>query len=165
MSTLRKYYRSTLLILWLITGVILTVLFLRNTREPRGFTTAVVSTWLGLLARAFGVKIKTCGTALKEKTLFVSNHISWLDILILGHLMPQARLMLRPLIGVLLALCVLVATLFTWTRVPTEVHASEVDSNVLPGERRVVCRWRGLYCDQRPLMRTQCSRSSAPTPS
>jgi 1-acyl-sn-glycerol-3-phosphate acyltransferase len=88
MSVIRKAYRSILLILWLVPGVILTILFLRNTRPPRGFATSVVSFWLGILARIFGVKIKTYGTALPEKTLFVANHISWLDILILGDLLP-----------------------------------------------------------------------------
>lgn len=48
----------------------------------------MVGTCLGVLARIFGVRIKTTGTPLNEKTLFVSNHISWLDILILGHLLP-----------------------------------------------------------------------------
>lgn len=88
MPAIRKLYRSILLILWLIIGVILTVIFLRNTRPPHGFTTTIVSRWLGVLARVFGVKIKTFGTALPEKTLFVANHISWLDILILGDLLP-----------------------------------------------------------------------------
>ncbi len=88
MPAIRKFYRSILLILWLITGIILTVLFLRNTRKPHGFATTVVSRWLGVLASVFGVRIKTFGHALPEKTLFVANHISWLDILILGDLLP-----------------------------------------------------------------------------
>lgn len=88
MSAIRKFYRSVLLIIWLIIGVILTVIFLRNTREPHGFATNIVGTWLGVLSRIFGIKIKTFGTALPEKTLFVANHISWLDILILGDLLP-----------------------------------------------------------------------------
>jgi 1-acyl-sn-glycerol-3-phosphate acyltransferase len=88
MPAIRKFYRSILLILWLTFSIILSILFLRNSRPAHGFTTSVVGTWLGVLARIFGVKIKTCGTALAEKTLFVANHISWLDIVILGHLMP-----------------------------------------------------------------------------
>jgi len=88
MSTIRKFYRSILLILLIIIGVFLTVIFLRNTRPPHGIATTMVGTWLGLAARVFGVRIKTFGTALPEKTLFVANHISWLDILILGDLLP-----------------------------------------------------------------------------
>ncbi len=88
MPAIRKFYRSVLLVLWLIISINLTILFLRNTREPQGFATNMVGKLLGLLARFFGVKIKTYGTPLAEKTLFVANHISWLDILVLGHLLP-----------------------------------------------------------------------------
>ncbi len=88
MSAIRKLYRSILLILLVVIGVFLTVIFLRNTRPPHGIATTLVGTWLGLAARIFGVRIKTFGTALPEKTLFVANHISWLDILILGELTP-----------------------------------------------------------------------------
>ena len=77
-----------LLALLLIIGIILTVVFLRNTRKTSGIANSIVSTWLGTVARSLGVRIKTYGTALSEKTLFVSNHISWLDILILGNLIP-----------------------------------------------------------------------------
>ena len=88
MSTIRKFYRTILLGLLLITGIILTIVFLRNTRHTSGIANSIVSTWLGTVARLLGVKTKTYGSALAEKTLFVSNHISWLDILILGNLIP-----------------------------------------------------------------------------
>ena len=77
-----------LLGLLLIIGIILTLLFLRNVRPTRGIANTIVGSWLGLVALTLGVKVKTYGTALQEKTLFVSNHISWLDILILGNLVP-----------------------------------------------------------------------------
>ncbi|NOQ89323.1 MAG: hypothetical protein GQ549_00075 [Gammaproteobacteria bacterium] len=88
MSGIRKLTRTILLGLLLIIGIILTVVFLRNTRHTSGFANAIVSTWLGTVAHSLGVRIKTFGTALPEKTLFVANHISWLDILILGNLIP-----------------------------------------------------------------------------
>lgn len=88
MSGIRKFYRTILLALLFIIGIILTVVFLRNTRHTSGIANAIVSTWLGTVARSLGVRTKTFGTALPEKTLFVCNHISWLDILILGNLIP-----------------------------------------------------------------------------
>lgn len=88
MSSFRKFYRSVVLILLLVIGVILTILFLRNTMPTRGISSSIVTTWLGLVARLFVVKIKSYGTPLTEKTLFVCNHISWLDIFVLGHLLP-----------------------------------------------------------------------------
>lgn len=87
MSALRKYYRILLFIPWLVFGIILTILFQRNTRKPFGFATNVASKWLGVLLRIFAIRIKTFGDPLPTKTLFIANHISWLDTLILGHLL------------------------------------------------------------------------------
>ncbi len=87
-STLRKQYRSILFGLWLIIGIVLTVIFLRKTIPPSGIASTIVKKWLGITTRIFGVKIKSYGTALPEKTLFISNHISWLDVLVLGSLIP-----------------------------------------------------------------------------
>jgi len=87
-SALRKYYRIILFGLWLVIGVILTLVFLRNTMPTHGISSTVVKKWLGRAARIFGVKIEYYGTPLPQKTLFVSNHISWLDILILGSIVP-----------------------------------------------------------------------------
>ena len=88
MSAIRKFYRSILLASLIIIGIILTIVFVRKTIPARGVGSTVISTWLGVVARSLGVRIKTYGTALPEKTLFVSNHISWLDILVLGNLIP-----------------------------------------------------------------------------
>ncbi len=88
MSALRKYYRIILFGLWLIIGIILTVVFLRNTMPTHGTSSTVVKSWLGRAAGIFGVRIKHYGTPLPQQTLFVSNHISWLDILILGSIVP-----------------------------------------------------------------------------
>jgi len=88
MSALRKLYRTILLGLLLTIGIILTVIFLRNSVPARGLSSTIITTWLGLATRIFGIKIKTYGTALTEQTLFVANHLSWLDTLILGSLVP-----------------------------------------------------------------------------
>jgi lyso-ornithine lipid O-acyltransferase len=88
MASLRKFYRQVLLAFLIIIGVIVTILFCRNTIPTRGISSTVIRSWLGIVAYSLGVKIKTFGTALPEKTLFVANHISWLDILVLGHLTP-----------------------------------------------------------------------------
>ena len=88
MSIIRKFYRSILLALLIIICLIASVLLLRNTVPTRGITSAFITTWLGLVARALGVRTKTYGTPLTEKTLFVANHISWLDIFVIGGLVP-----------------------------------------------------------------------------
>ncbi|MCG6939386.1 MAG: 1-acyl-sn-glycerol-3-phosphate acyltransferase [Gammaproteobacteria bacterium] len=88
MSGIRKLYRTILLGILLVIGIILTLIFLRNGSHPSDFASKIVSKWLGLVARTLGVRIKAYGNILPEKTLFVANHISWLDILILGNLVP-----------------------------------------------------------------------------
>lgn len=77
-----------LLALLVIIGIFLTIIFLRNTVPANGLRSTIITTWLGLIARIFGARIKTYGIAQTEKTLFVANHISWLDIMVLGGLVP-----------------------------------------------------------------------------
>ena len=88
MASFRKFYRSFLLAILIFFGLIITIIVLRGTIPTRGIGTRFTTTWLGLVARTFGVKIKVFGTPLKKRTLFVSNHISWLDIFVLGKLIP-----------------------------------------------------------------------------
>ena len=88
MSALRKYYRYTLLIFLIIAGIPLTIIFLRGTIPTSGITSSIITTWLGFVTRSIGVKIKTVGTAMPDKTLFIGNHISWLDVLVHGGLVP-----------------------------------------------------------------------------
>jgi len=88
MTGLRKLYRLLWLIVWMVFGIFLTLVFLRNTRPTHGTVNNIISYWLGKLTRIFGVKIKTVGVALPQKTLFIANHLSWLDTIILGHLLP-----------------------------------------------------------------------------
>jgi len=87
-SSLRKTYRIVLFGLWLIVGIFLTLIFLRNTMPTHGLQSLIVKGWLGRAARIFGARIKSYGTPLPQRTLFVANHISWLDILVLGSIVP-----------------------------------------------------------------------------
>ena len=88
MTTIRKFYRLIVFGLLLLLGVLLTTFFLHKAVPPRGFTSKLITTWLYLAAKTFAVKIKTFGTPLPEKVLFVANHISWLDILVIGGIVP-----------------------------------------------------------------------------
>ncbi len=88
MSSIRKLYRIILLAIMLVTGVLLSIVFLRNTIPTHGVVSRIVTRWLGAVARSLGVKIKYYGQPLPANTLFVANHMSWLDILVIGHLVP-----------------------------------------------------------------------------
>jgi len=57
-SSLRKVYRVVLFGLWLIVGIFLTLIFLRNTMPTHGLQSRIVKKWLGRAAHIFGVKNK-----------------------------------------------------------------------------------------------------------
>lgn len=104
MNTIRKFYRLALLIPLLFIGIIFTVFFIHRSLPPRGFASTIATAWLGLASRILGVKIKTYGTPLKDKTLFVANHISWLDIFAIGsqvpaHFLSKHEIKTIPLLG------------------------------------------------------------------
>lgn len=88
MPIIRKLYRSILLGLLIIICLIASIILLCNTVPTRGITSTFITGWLGLVARALGVRTTIYGTALTEKTLFIANHISWLDIFVIGGLVP-----------------------------------------------------------------------------
>ena len=88
MGLIRKLYRWPLFALMVLIGIILTVLFLRGTVPPGGLATRIVQTWLGVNAKIFGVRTRTVGKPLSGRVLYVADHISWLDIMIIGRLAP-----------------------------------------------------------------------------
>lgn len=88
MGLIRKLYRWPLFALLVLIGILLTLLFLRGTVPPGGLATRIVQVWLGLVAKIFGVRIRTVGKPLSGRVLYVANHISWLDIMIIGRLAP-----------------------------------------------------------------------------
>lgn len=88
MGALRKLYRSLLLFILIIAGLVLSLLFLRNSAPPRALSSRITMYWLGAVAKAMGVRVKVHGHPLREQTLFVSNHMSWLDIPVLGSIVP-----------------------------------------------------------------------------
>lgn len=77
-----------LLLLVISIGSLLTLFFQRSTMPTSGISSYLTRLFHKLLTRALGVKIKITGTPNKEATLFISNHISWLDILIIGQIIP-----------------------------------------------------------------------------
>jgi lyso-ornithine lipid O-acyltransferase len=59
---------------------------------PRGRFERVVSWWLGRAARIAGVRVCVRGTPVPGPALLVSNHVSWLDIPVLGGIAPMGFL-------------------------------------------------------------------------
>lgn len=91
--------RLTLMLLALL-FLIVPHLFYRMIRKPSPMVMAFLNAtaWIG------GVRIRTTGTRLRHHVLFVSNHISWLDILALGGaarsaFVSKAEIGRAPLVG------------------------------------------------------------------
>lgn len=106
MPALRKLWRSLVLILLMLTGLILSLIFLRGTAPPGAFSSRVEQKWLAITAHALGVRTRVYGSPNSRKTLFVSNHISWLDILVLGcivpvHFLSKHEVKTMPVVGTL----------------------------------------------------------------
>jgi len=87
-KTLRIIIRSILLLLTISIGSFLTLLFQHGTMPTKGLASTITCFFHQSLTTILGIKIKTEGLPNKTATLFVSNHVSWLDIMIIGQIVP-----------------------------------------------------------------------------
>ena len=76
-----SFFRIILMFLWVISSA--TLHFIISRISKKYFFVSYNLFFHGLI-RIFGIKIRFSGSPERKKTLFVSNHISYLDILILG---------------------------------------------------------------------------------
>lgn len=88
MSLPRMIYRSGLLLIVISTGCLLTVLFQRNTMSRQGIASRITCWWHRRIIKTFNIKLKVHGQATGDATLFVANHLSWLDIHVIGSQLP-----------------------------------------------------------------------------
>ncbi|HBK44828.1 MAG TPA: 1-acyl-sn-glycerol-3-phosphate acyltransferase [Xanthomonadaceae bacterium] len=86
----RYVYRVPLLLLHVLLGLPVTMLCicvpaLARIRVGRHDTLAylMIRWWQGLLMRIFGFRLRRFGTPLAGATVFVANHVSWVDISVL----------------------------------------------------------------------------------
>lgn len=94
MNHLRIAWRGSRLAFHLVLGIILTPIITRrdpNTGDKRT-NPYVTCWWHGRLASILGVEITTSGYRPQPPALMVANHVSWLDIIVLGHLTPTCFL-------------------------------------------------------------------------
>lgn len=90
MNRWRMGWRIARLALHIVSGVLLTLLFAVGLRMSvdRPFYQRLVQWWLGRIPVILGVKVTVRGEPSTTATLCVANHISWLDIPVLGGVMP-----------------------------------------------------------------------------
>lgn len=90
---LRVLWRLLRLVEHLLTGTLLTLAIAR--RRPDGsyrYRPDVVRWWHRRACRILGMRIEEEGTPPAESALLVANHVSWLDVPVLGGLGPIAFL-------------------------------------------------------------------------
>lgn len=106
MALIRVIYKTLLLIPVVLIGAILAILILRNTMPTQGFTSRLAQSYHRLLISVLGVRLTVYGEKKSGNVLFVPNHISWLDIPILGalapvHFLSKTEIKNWPIIGLL----------------------------------------------------------------
>lgn len=72
--------------------------------RSRGHDQAIVRWWMRELARALGLRIRVRGALPRRPALWCSNHVSWLDIVVLGAIadvgfVSKAEVRAWPLVG------------------------------------------------------------------
>lgn len=105
----RYLWRLPLLVLSVMLAVLMGVLVLNDlvARIRIGglrWDHRAIRWWSGLLLRVFGIRVRQIGTPQPGGTLFVANHVNWLDIIVLHsrHMMgfvAKAEIARWPLIG------------------------------------------------------------------
>lgn len=104
----RQYWRLLRLSLHFLVGLIAANLVLRRASTREATRTALIRWWMRTLCRILAVNITLRGQLHSGNTLYVANHISWLDIpVMMGHINTRfvAKQELRrwPVIGFLAA--------------------------------------------------------------
>jgi len=84
----RIIYRSALLLIVISTGCLLTAFFQRNTMSRRGIASKITCWWHRRILGVLGIKLNVYGEATNNAALFVANHLSWLDIHVVGSQLP-----------------------------------------------------------------------------
>lgn len=105
MGELRAVFRGSLLLSWLLIGVVLAIPFLRTAPEkPLTISQqALLSWWARKLVAIFAVSLNVTGEV-SDAPIKVANHVSWLDIMVLMAVMPsrflsKAEVAAWPVIG------------------------------------------------------------------
>lgn len=81
-------------VLLLIVGGMATACLLRGgwgadwMRRPPGIS--IIRAWMRLVAATLGVRIMTEGKPAAVPALLVANHVSWLDVIVIGCVMPSS---------------------------------------------------------------------------
>lgn len=108
MAVWRRLWRTPLIIAWLVVGLLLTAGVTVLAGITRGLSqhrrNQLASLWMRGLIGLLPLRIHRHGTPSVETALLVSNHVSWLDIVVIGaqapvHFLSKAEVRHWPIIG------------------------------------------------------------------
>lgn len=134
----RILFRLSLLSAHLVTGVLLALIFLTKPIKSLKLYNpqTLVRRWLFMTGYFTGCRIAQTPDTLKNPTMVISNHISWLDILVLGgcyelHFLSKEEVKKWPIIGFL---TVISGTLLIKRGSGAEGAIEEMQGALLKGE-------------------------------
>ncbi len=89
MPTLRRFYRILRITLHVVYGYFLLLLFVGANPDQRSARDwRIINHWMRGICQILGLRIHVHGEAVTGPALFVCNHISWHDIVVLQSIMP-----------------------------------------------------------------------------
>ena len=88
LKTSRIIYRSTLLFTVIIAGCLFTPFFQKGHMPRQSVGAKLTRWWHKRVLKTLGIKLIVHGTPANSPTLFVANHLSWLDIHLIGSYLP-----------------------------------------------------------------------------
>ena len=89
MKILFLSFRFPLIIGHILVGLIILIFFPKTVSKLKPIHHTISLYWMKILVFLFGLKIILKGQISKESNAFVSNHISFLDIIVLNSLIPS----------------------------------------------------------------------------
>ena len=87
MNLILIIFRLPLVIIHLISGILILIFFPKKLIEFREIHHWIVKYWMKILLWLFGLKIKKIGNIETESSMFVSNHVSFIDIIVINSIM------------------------------------------------------------------------------
>jgi 1-acyl-sn-glycerol-3-phosphate acyltransferase len=106
--TCRRLWRTPLIILWLGVGAVMTAAVAIGTglaaEKTRHYRPRLTRFWMRGLIAILPLRIHCHGKPTEQTSLLVSNHISWLDIVVIGaqapvHFLSKAEVRQWPIVG------------------------------------------------------------------
>lgn len=89
MINIKRIYKLLKLLIHIVFGLLLTLAFSHsNQTQPSPLFDKIACWWRARISRILGVHITVDGPPIDQAALWVVNHISWVDIAVVGGLMP-----------------------------------------------------------------------------